>query len=67
VAALVALLEPHAEQLRQTPAAAAHLLRGFTLAGTHPALTGDAPMTPAEVVSVLLDGVRRRPDNTVGD
>jgi len=67
VAALVSLLEPHAAQLRQTPAAAAHLLRGFTLAGTHPALTGDAPMTPAEVVSVLLDGVRRRPDNKVGD
>src|SRR3954452_9446911 len=58
IAALVALLEPYRDRLRQPPAAAAHLLRGFTLAGTHPALTADAPMTPAEIVSVLLDGIR---------
>src|SRR3954447_504509 len=58
IAALVELLEPYRGQLRQTPAAAAHLLRGFTLAGTHPALTAAAPMTPAEIVSVLLDGIR---------
>jgi AcrR family transcriptional regulator len=59
IAALVQLLEPYCGQLRQTPAAAAHLLRGFTLAGTHPALTAAAaPMTPAEIVSVLLDGIR---------
>jgi len=58
IAALIGLLEPYRDQLRQTPAAAAHLLRGFTLAGTHPALTADAPMSPAEIVSVLLDGIR---------
>jgi hypothetical protein len=58
IAALVALLEPHRDQLRNTPAAAAQLLRGFTLAGTHPALTADGPMAPAEIVSVLLDGIR---------
>jgi AcrR family transcriptional regulator len=61
IAALIALLEPYRDQLRHTPAAAAHLLRGFTLAGTHPALTADAPMTPAEIVSVLLDGIRTSP------
>jgi len=58
IAALVALLEPYRHQLRIAPAAAAQLLRGFTLAGTHPALTADSPMTPAEIVSVLLDGIR---------
>src|SRR3954462_7780874 len=58
IAALVALLEPYRERLRHPPAAAAPLLRGFTLAGTLPALTADAPMTPAEIVSVLLDGIR---------
>jgi len=58
IGALVALLEPHREQLRIPPAKAAQLLRGFTLAGTHPALTAESPMTPAEIVSVLLDGIR---------
>jgi AcrR family transcriptional regulator len=61
VAALVALLEPYHSQLRRTPAAAAQLLRGLTLAGTHPALTVDnAPMAPEEIVSILLDGMRNR-------
>ncbi|MEY2583065.1 MAG: hypothetical protein QOE09_2914 [Ilumatobacteraceae bacterium] len=61
VAALVALLEPYQSQLRRTPAAAAQLLRGLTLAGTHPALTvDDGPMAPEEIVSILLDGMRKR-------
>jgi AcrR family transcriptional regulator len=58
IAALVALFEPYRDRLRNTPESAAQLLRGFTLAGTHPALTADSPMTPAEIVSVLLDGIR---------
>ena len=66
VAALVALLEPHHARLRRTPAAAAQLLRGLTLAGTHPALTvDDGPMTPEEIVSVLLDGMRNRADQSM--
>jgi AcrR family transcriptional regulator len=66
VAALIALLEPYRSQLRRTPAAAAQLLRGLTLAGTHPALTvDDGPMTPEEIVSVLLDGMRNRVDQPV--
>jgi AcrR family transcriptional regulator len=61
VAALIALVELDRSQLRRTPAAAAQLLRGLTLAGTHPALTvDDGPMTPEEIVSVLLDGMRNR-------
>lgn len=63
VAALVALLEPYHTQLRRTPAAAAQLLRGLTLAGTHPAITADdGPMAPEEIVSILLDGMRNRAD-----
>ena len=66
VAALIALLEPYHAQLRRTPAAAAQLLRGLTLAGTHPALTvDDGPMTPEEIVSILLDGMRDRADQPV--
>jgi hypothetical protein len=61
VAALVALFEPDRKRLRRTPVAAAQLLRGLTLAGTHPALTADGgPMPPEEIVSLLLDGMRNR-------
>jgi AcrR family transcriptional regulator len=61
VAALVALIEPDGHQLRRNPLAAAQLLRGITLAGTHPALTTDgAAMAPEEIVSLLLDGMRNR-------
>ncbi len=61
VAALIAIFEPDRHRLRRSPSAAAQLLRGLTLAGTHPALTADgAPMTPEEIVSLLLDGMRNR-------
>ncbi len=65
VAALVALLEPYRHRLRRSPAAAAQLLRGLTLAGTHPALTtDDGPLAPEEIVSLLLDGLRNRTRQT---
>ena len=61
VAALVAFLVPYREQLRRDPAVSAQLLRGLTLAGTHPALVVDGgPMSPDEIVSLLLDGLRSR-------
>jgi AcrR family transcriptional regulator len=61
VAALIALFEPYRARLRRTPAEAAQLLRGLTLAGTHPALIADgARMKPEEIVSLLLDGMRNR-------
>jgi AcrR family transcriptional regulator len=61
VAALIAIFEPDQHRLRRSPVAAAQLLRGLTLAGTHPALTADgAAMTPEEIVSLLLDGMRNR-------
>jgi AcrR family transcriptional regulator len=67
VVALVTLFEPYRNRLRRSPAAAAQLLRGLTLAGTHPALTADGePMAPEEIVSLLLDGMRNRTRQAVG-
>jgi AcrR family transcriptional regulator len=59
---LVALFEPLRARLRQQPEVAARLLRGLVLATSHPALVVGEPMAPAELVSALLDGVRR-PDH----
>ncbi len=61
VAALIAIFESDRHRLRRSPAAAAQLLRGLTLAGTHPALIADGAATsPEEIVSLLLDGIRNR-------
>jgi hypothetical protein len=38
------------------------MLRALTLACSHPALILDEPMTPADIVALMLDGIRRRPD-----
>jgi hypothetical protein len=48
--------------VRIEPAAAARRLRALTLAVSHPALIADEPLSPAEIVSLLLDGIRARPD-----
>lgn len=61
LAALAELFEPHRGALRLDPATAARSLRALTLAGSHPALRADEPMTPEEIVSLLLDGIRTRP------
>lgn len=61
MSALVRLLESCRDELRLSPTDAAQLVRGLTLAGTHPAMTANGrPMTPADIVSVLLDGMRSR-------
>ena len=52
------VFEPDRAALRRSPLQAAHLLRGLTIAGTHPGLLLDAPLTSDEIVSVLLDGIR---------
>ncbi|MGZ8735120.1 MAG: TetR/AcrR family transcriptional regulator [Acidimicrobiia bacterium] len=59
LAALAAFFEPDRDQIRRDPLEAAHLLRGLTIAGTHPALILDEPLPPAEIVSLFLDGVRK--------
>ena len=61
LSALAALFEADRAQIRRDPLEAAHLLRGLTIAGTHPALILDQPLTPTEIVSLFLDGVRKPP------
>ncbi len=55
---LAALFEADRDRFRREPLEAAHLLRGLTIAGTHPSLILDAPLSSAEIVSLFLDGVR---------
>lgn len=57
--AITALFEPHRDELRCEPAHAARLLRTIAFAGSHPRLADSKPLTAAEIVSVLLDGIRR--------
>ncbi len=56
---LAALFEPFRAELRCEPAHAARLLRTITFAGTHPRMVDNMPLTAAEIVSVLLDGIRK--------
>lgn len=58
--ALAELFRPERGRLRCDPAAAARRLRALTLAVSHPVLFAEKPMPPAEIVSLLLDGIRRR-------
>jgi AcrR family transcriptional regulator len=55
---LAALFEADRDRIRRDPLEAAHLLRGLTIASTHPALVLDEPLSSSEIVSVFLDGVR---------
>lgn len=61
VPGLVALFEPERARLDREPVDAARMLRALTLAVSHPALINDEPMSPDEIVSLLLDGIRHRP------
>ena len=44
------------------PMEAADVLRGLTIASSHPALTVGEPRSPKEIVSVILDGIRTPTD-----
>jgi hypothetical protein len=55
---LAGLFEADRDRIRRDPMEAAHLLRGLTIACTHPALVLDAPLASTEIVSLFLDGVR---------
>ena len=63
-ALLASLLEPHRDEIRVEPEQAARLLRALAFAGTHPRMI-DKPLTPHEMVSVLLDGIRKRDEENV--
>lgn len=55
---LASVFEADRHRIRRDPLEAAHLLRGLTIASTHPALILEAPLPSAEIVSLFLDGIR---------
>jgi AcrR family transcriptional regulator len=59
---LATVFEPDRDRIRRDPLAAAHVLRGLTIATTHPALVLDEPLTSEEIVTLFLDGIRARDD-----
>ncbi|MEV8630675.1 TetR/AcrR family transcriptional regulator [Streptosporangium sp. NPDC051023] len=61
--AIVNLIDPDRDQLRCTPHDAARRLHLMTIAGSHPRLVEDDPLSPADIVSTLLDGIRLRPED----
>jgi AcrR family transcriptional regulator len=60
LSALAAIFAPERDRLRLTPEQAAQTLRALTLAGSFPAFVHE-PMTPDEIVTLLLDGIRLAP------
>lgn len=58
---LAAVFGDDVAELRFDALAAAGRLRALAIAGVHPGLAGDEPLGPDEVVSLFLDGARRRP------
>ncbi len=64
---LVKLFEPDRDKLRVDPAHAARLLRIVAFGGSHPRLSDGPLMTPAEVVDLLLNGIRIRDDRPASD
>jgi AcrR family transcriptional regulator len=62
-AQLASLFEPHRDELRIEPAQAARLLRAIAFAATHPRMI-DQPLTPHEIVSLVLDGIRARDEES---
>ncbi len=62
IAAVAALIAPDQDQLRCAPLTAARRLRLFALATSHPRLSGGEQLAADEVVAILLDGIRLRPE-----
>jgi AcrR family transcriptional regulator len=63
-APIAAIFERHKNEIRCEPAYAARILRNMAFAGMHPRITDNQPLTPGEVVTVLLDGIRRLDETT---
>jgi AcrR family transcriptional regulator len=60
IADLVArLFEPDRDRLACSPSEAARRFQVVAAGGSHPRLAGDPILTPAEITSLLLDGIRR--------
>lgn len=61
-AQIAAIFALHADELRCDADYATRMLRSLAFAGTHPRITDGQPFTAAEIVAILLDGIRRRED-----
>jgi AcrR family transcriptional regulator len=59
-ATIARLIEADRAELRVSPAEAARLLSLLLFSGSHPGITNGNPLTPEEIVEVILDGVRVR-------
>ncbi|TDD63929.1 TetR/AcrR family transcriptional regulator [Jiangella aurantiaca] len=57
MAIIAELVEPDRHRLRVPPAEVARRLRILAFAGFHPLINDHEPMTPAEIVDLLLHGV----------
>lgn len=57
---MVALVEPHRDELGVEPAMLIHTLRLLTFAGSHEQISDGRLLTPDEIVDTLLHGVLRR-------
>jgi AcrR family transcriptional regulator len=64
---IAAMFEPHRDELRCEPLHAARLLRMMTFAGTHPRISDGHVLTAAEIVAVVLDGIRVRSDLEISE
>ncbi len=58
--AMVALFEGHEDEIRVTPYFAVRALRAYAFSATHPRISDGEPISSAEIVSVILDGLRVR-------
>nr|WP_246211716.1 TetR/AcrR family transcriptional regulator [Phytoactinopolyspora alkaliphila] len=59
---LVKIFEPDRDKLRVEPDHAARLLRIIAFGGSHPRLADGPLLTPAEIVDLLLNGIRIHDD-----
>ena len=62
--AIADLVRPDRDQLTCEPEQVARLMRLLCFAGSHPRIADGVPLTPQEVVGLLLDGVRAHPAPT---
>ena len=65
--AIADLVRPDRDQLTCEPEQVARLMRLLCFASSHPRIADGVPLTPQEVVGLLLDGVRAHPAPTAAN
>jgi AcrR family transcriptional regulator len=61
---LAGLLEPDADRFTIPVDRVVHLVRLLTFSGSHPHISDQRPLTPEEIVDVILRGILKDPDPT---